>query len=145
MKFLVQKVRNLKIYKDKELIFENNDNFCFLVYVGIEKDDEKKNLKEIVEKLGNLQIVEERNKFLKRLKETHPKIVFVSNITLVADFEKGRINFNQSLEPLKAKKIFDQLVSFFQELGYNVFKMDFGSYLEIEGVNIGPVNFWLSL
>lgn len=158
MKFLVQKVKNLKIYQSKsqtatnlnanqseqKLILNFQDEICYLIYVGIEKGDEKKNLEEIVKKLTKLQIVDYQDKFSLTIEDFKPKIVFVSQITLLAAFERGRINFNQSLETKLAKKIFDDFVYCWQNLGYNVFKTDFGSYLEIESTNLGPVNFILT-
>lgn len=144
MRFLIQKVKDLKICQNKNLILEVNDVFCFLIYVGVEKGDDKKNLEEIVKKLENLQIVDLEGRFTQTLKTTKQKIIFVSQITLVANFEKGRINFNQSLDFNLAQKIFENIVSIFQKFGYNVFRTDFGSYLEIRATNIGPVNFYLN-
>lgn len=142
MKFLIQKVKNLKIYKNHQIIFSSlGDEICYLIYVGIKKEDEKKNIEEIVKNLTKLQIIDYQDKFSLTFENLKPKIVFVSQITLLANFERGRINFNQSLETKLAKKIFDDFVSCWVNLGYNVFKIDFGSYLEIENTNLGPVNF----
>lgn len=142
MKFLVQKVKNLKIYKNNQIIFSSlKENICYLVYVGIEKGDENKNLEEIIKNLVKFQIVDYQGKFSLTIVDSKPLIVFVSQITLLANFEKGRINFNRSLEVKLAEKIFDDFVSSWRNLGYNVFKVDFGSYLEIENTNLGPVNF----
>jgi D-tyrosyl-tRNA(Tyr) deacylase len=138
MKFLIQKVKNLKI-EEREV------NEGFLIYVGIEKGDENKNLKEIVNYLENLQIVDEEGKFSQKIKDIKPKLVFISNITLLANFEKTRINFNQALEPNKAKEIFNDFIKIWQDLGYEVFYREFGSFLEISSTNLGPINFILEL
>lgn len=144
MKFLIQKVKNLKIYRNKHIIFSSpEENICYLVYVGIEKGDENKNLEEIVASLENLQIIDENGKFLKSLKAEKPTLVFVSQITLIADFDKGRINFNRTLDFSLSKQIFEKFIAIWQNLGYNIFNTEFGSFLEIEIINIGPVNFFI--
>lgn len=144
MKFLIQKVKNLKIYRNKHIIFSSpEENICYLVYVGIEKGDENKNLEEIVASLENLQIIDENGKFLKSLKAEKPALVFVSQITLIADFDKGRINFNRTLDFSLSKQIFEKFIAIWQNLGYNIFNTEFGSFLEIEIINIGPVNFFI--
>ncbi|GIW67370.1 MAG: hypothetical protein KatS3mg096_238 [Candidatus Parcubacteria bacterium] len=120
-------------------------NNLLLIYVGIEKGDENKNLEEIVNYLENLQIIDENGKFAKTMKETKPVFVFISNITLLAGFEKGRINFNRALEPKLAKEIFKKLIQVFKNKGYQVFSKEFGSYLEITSTNVGPINFYLQI
>ncbi len=145
MRLLIQKVKNLIIYQAGKVILDfSNEEFCYLIYVGLEKNDNKKNLEEIIKSLENLQIVDVDGKFSQTLKAIKPKIVFISQITLVSGFEKGRINFNNSLDFNLAQKIFEKFVSLWQNLGYNVFRTDFGSFLEITATNIGPVNFCLN-
>ena len=138
MKLLIQKIKNLKI---NEIYIDKG----FLVYVGIQKGDENKNFKEIFHYLENLQIVDKEGKFSQKIKDIKPKLIFISNITLLANFEKFRINFNQALEPNKAKEIFNNFINLWQDLGYEVFYEDFGSFLEISSTNIGPINFVVEL
>jgi D-tyrosyl-tRNA(Tyr) deacylase len=176
MKLLIQKVKNLKI-EEKEVDKPASPSPAsrpvsrqggqsgqgglgggFLIYVGIEKGDENKNLKEIVDYLENLQIVDKEGKFSQKIKDIKPRLVFISNITLLANFKKtslasrrarrarrGRINFNQALEPNKAKEIFNNFIKIWQDLGYEVFYKEFGSFLEISSTNMGPINFILEL
>jgi len=138
MKFLIQKVKGIEMGKIKV-----DDGF--LVYVGIEKNDENRNLKEIINYLEKLQIVDKEGKFSQTIKEIKPKLIFVSNITLLANFEKGRINFNQALKPKKAKEIFENFVKTWQDLGYQIFYKEFSSFLEIASINIGPINFIIEI
>lgn len=146
MRFLIQKVKNLKISDGQKLILDlSQEKFCLLIYVGVEKGDENKDLDELIQKIENLQILDENGKFKLSISEIKPQLIFVSQITLIANFEKGRINFNQNLDFNLAKKIFDDFVLRWQKLGYNVYKTEFGSYLEIENINLGPVNFYLNL
>jgi len=142
MKILIQKVSKIKIFSQKKLIFDSKGGYLF--YIGLEKGDELKNLNFIVEKIENLEIVDENGKFLRNLKQTRPNLFFISNITLISAFKNKKINFNLSLEPKLAKEIFDNLVFNFDKLGYNIFKVEFGSFLEVEASNIGPINFFLS-
>lgn len=147
MKLLIQKVKNLKIRDSKKVVLDlSYENFCLLFYVGIERGDENKNLKEIVKKIENLQIIDnEEGKFKLSISSIKPTIVFVSQITLLADFNKSRINFNQSLEQNLAKETFDRFYQEWKNMNYNVYKTEFGSYLMIESINLGPINFCLSL
>lgn len=143
MRLLIQKVKNLKIFKGNEMVLNLNNEPCFLIYIGIEKDDEKRDLKKLVTTLENLPLLNKEGKFLVSLKEAKPTLVFISNITLVANFDKNHLNFNKALEPGLAKNIFYEFVNLWQELGYNVYKTDFGSYLEVESKNLGPINFFI--
>ncbi len=138
MKFLIQKVENLKI---NEIEVDSS----FLIYVGIQKGDENKNLKEIVNYLENIQLVDKEGKFSQKIKDIKPKLVFISNITLLSSFKKFRINFNQALDPNEAKEIFNNFIKIWQDLGYEVFYKEFGSFLKISSTNIGPINFILEL
>ena len=143
MKILIQKIGRIKIFSKNNLIFDSNEGYLF--YFGFEKGDENKDLKEIVSYLENLQIVDKEGKFSQKIKDIKPKLIFVSNITLLANFEKFRINFNQALEPNKAKEIFNNFIKIWQDLGYEVFYKEFGSFLEISSTNLGPINFILEL
>lgn len=143
MKFLIQKIKDIRIKNNLSDVCL--DNVLLLIYVGIEKEDENKNLEEIVNYLENLQIIDENGKFIKTIKETKPVLVFISNITLLADFEKGRINFNKALKPELAKEIFEKLIEIFKNKGYQVFSKEFGSYLEITSTNVGPINFFVEI
>ncbi len=145
MKLLIQKVKNLKIYQKGEKLFDfSKEDFLLLIYVALEKGDENKNLEEIVNFLENCQILDFKEKFSKSIKEIKPILVFVSQITLTAEFDKsGRINFNQALDFNLAKKVFDKFIQKWQNLGYNIYHTEFGSNLKIESLNLGPVNFLL--
>ncbi|MER3406892.1 MAG: hypothetical protein C4278_00445 [Patescibacteria group bacterium] len=138
MKFLVQRVKDLEIenLKIKEAL---------LIYVGIEKGDENKNLKEIVSDLINKEIIEKDGKFVLKIKEVNLPIVLISQITLIASFsKKGKISFDNSLERKKAIEIFEKIKNEFQNQGLDIYHFPFGSYLFIKNINIGPNNFYFS-
>lgn len=145
MRFLIQKINDIVIYKDNKIIFQLFSRPSLLIYVGVEKIDQRRDLNSIVNKLLNFQLIDNDNKFNKSIKETNPYLIFVSNITLVADFSKNRINFNKSVNYLTAKIIFDNLVNLIEKENFSVFKAEFGSRLEIMCLNIGPINFHLTL
>lgn len=140
MRFLIQKVKNLKIAD-----FKINES-CLLIYVGISKNDENKDVAQVVDILENLEVLEENGKFQRKIKEIKPKIFLVSQITLLTQFSsKGRPDFSLALEKEKSKKIFEEIVSEFKKRNYETHHTPFGSYLEIESTNLGPVNFIIDL
>jgi len=139
MKFLIQRVKDVKVFLEEEEIENLNDGF--LVFVGVENKDIGQDLKIIKEKFLKLQIFEKEGKFSVSLKEANLPILFVSQITLIANFENGRINFNDSPKFETAKEIFENFVKEIKNEGLNVKNTPFGSYLLIESKNIGPVNF----
>lgn len=145
MKLLIQKINDIEIYKDNKIIFQLSSQPSLLIYVGIEKIDQKRDLNFIVNKLLNLNLIDDNGKFNKSIKEINPYLIFVSNITLVADFSKKRINFNNSLNYLTAKNIFDTFIALIKKENFSVFKTDFGSWIKIQCSNIGPINFFLTL
>lgn len=144
MKFLLQKASAIKIYKNDEALIDIPAGLCFLIYVGIEKGDEIKDLTLIVDNLLNLQLIDENNKFKKSIKDMRPHLIFISNITLIAAFKNLRINFNQSLDKKLAQDIFDNLISLVEQHNLPISKIDFGSQLKIQALNLGPVNFFIS-
>jgi len=139
MKFLIQRVKEVKVFLDGQEIEKMDDGF--LVFVGIQKEDIERDLKIIKEEFLKLQVGEKDGKFSVSLKESNLPILFVSQITLTAKFEKGRINFNESPKFEMAKEIFEKFVEEIKNEGLKVKNTPFGSYLLIENTNIGPVNF----
>ncbi len=136
MRFLVQRVKDLEINNLKL-------NDCLLIYVGIEKNDENKNLTQIVFELLNKEIIEKEGKFVLKIKDVNLPLVLISQITLIAEFSKnGKISFDNSLEKEKAKEIFENLIKEFAQYNLEVFSFPFGSYLFIKNINVGPNNFY---
>jgi D-tyrosyl-tRNA(Tyr) deacylase len=141
MKFLIQRVKDVKVFLEEEEIENLNDGF--LVFVGVENKDIGQDLKMIKEKFLKLQVFEKDGKFSVSLKEANLPILFVSQITLTANFENVRINFNDSPKFEIAKEIFEKFVEEIKNEGLKVKNTPFGSYLLIESKNIGPVNFFV--
>jgi D-tyrosyl-tRNA(Tyr) deacylase len=139
MKFLIQRIKDVNVFLEEKKI-ESLDN-GFLVFVGIENEDINQDLQIIKEKFLKLQVAEKDEKFSVSLKEANLPILFVSQITLTANFENGRINFNDSPKFEIAKEIFENFVEEIKNEGLKVKNTPFGSYLLIESTNIGPVNF----
>lgn len=143
MKFLVQRVKEVKVFFQNEEIETLSDGF--LIFVGIEKEDENKDLSQIGKKLLQYQVMEREGKFSLSLQESKLPVLFISQITLTANFDNGRINFNQSPNFSTAKKIYDEFITEMKKYYPSTKNTSFGSYLMIESINIGPVNFFLEI
>lgn len=85
---VVQRVNKSDLKVDNK-IFSNID-YGFLILLGIEKNDEEKDIEYIVRKIVNLRIFEDaEGKMNLSIKDIKGEIMLVSQFTLCADTKKG--------------------------------------------------------
>jgi len=147
MKILIQRVDYARLYVNKKLISEINNGF--LVFVGIEKDDEnaiENKINKAVDKLLNIKIIEDENgKFKYSLREKPLPLLAVSEITLIPDFEENKPEFTNSPPKEVAERIYLEFIEKLKEKNLKVEKGIFGEFMEIENKNLGPVSFFLEI
>jgi D-tyrosyl-tRNA(Tyr) deacylase len=144
MKFLIQRVKEVRIILNGKEIEYLEDGF--LIFVGVEKKDAERDLSLIKDKILSLRIGESDHKFTKPLKETGLPIMLISQITLIANFDKsGRVSFDESPQFEIAKDIFERFVDEIKKDYHKVKNAPFGSFLSIKNINVGPVNFFVEI
>lgn len=143
MRILVQRVNSAKVIVDNNEITHINDGL--LLFVGVGKDDDVKDIDHMVKKVVNLRIFKDgHNKMNLNVKQIKGEILSVPQFTLYADTLKGnRPGFELSATPEVAKGYWEKFNNLLRENDIEVKEGIFGAYMEVELTNDGPVTIWL--
>ena len=143
MKALIQRVKRASVTIDNELY--SSIGAGLLVFVGVEKEDEKINAEKLAEKISNLRIFEDENdKMNLSVKDVKGEILVVSQFTLCGNCKKGtRPSFDNSAPLDKAIELYEYFVEQVKLSGLNVQTGKFRAMMDVELINDGPVTFWI--
>ena len=143
MKALIQRVKKASVIIDKELY--STINAGLLVFLGVEKSDEKINAEKLAEKILKLRIFEDENEKMNlSVEDVKGEILVISQFTLCGDCKKGtRPSFDNSAQHLKAEELYEYFVEQIRKGNLKTQTGKFGAYMNVELVNDGPVTFWL--
>ena len=143
MKALIQRVNNASVTIDGELFSSINDGL--LVFLGVEKADEKENAQKLAEKILKLRIFEDENEKMNlSVTDVKGEILIVSQFTLCGDCKKGtRPSFDNSAPLDKAIELYEYFVEQIRLSGLKTETGKFRAHMDISLTNDGPVTFWL--
>lgn len=143
MKALIQRVKRASVTIDGELYSSISSGL--LVFVGVEKADEKENAEKLAQKVVNLRIFEDENdKMNYSILDKQGEILVVSQFTLCGDCKKGtRPSFDKSAPLDKAIDLYEYFVKCIKESGLNVETGKFRAMMDVELINDGPVTFYI--
>ena len=139
MRAVVQRVLNASLKVDGKLISQIGKGY--VVYFGVEKDDDDDVCQKMCKKISKLRIFEDENgKMNLSIKDVSGEILLVSQFTLFADCEKGnRPSFFQAQEPTTANQIYQKAICYLKNEDISVKQGIFGADMKIEQLNDGPV------
>lgn len=143
MRGVVQRVRRAKVSVNEKAIGQIDHGIMLLL--GVEEDDEEKDLEYMCDKVVNLRIFEdEEGKMNKSVLDVCGSILVVSQFTLLGDARKGRRpSFIQAARPEKAVPMYEKFIENMRKMGLNTHTGEFGADMQVELVNDGPVTILL--
>lgn len=143
MKALIQRVKRASVTINEELY--SSIGHGLLIFVGVEKEDEKLNAEKLAEKIFNLRIFEDENdKMNLSVKDVNGEILVVSQFTLCGNCKKGtRPSFDNSAPLDKAVELYEYFVEQIRLSGLKIQTGKFRAMMDVELINDGPVTFWI--
>lgn len=144
MRLLIQRVREAAVYIAGQKISSIGEGM--LLFVGIEKADDKEDIAFLCKKTVNLRIFDDEKGVMNRpVLETGGDILVVSQFTLHASTKKGnRPSYLRAAKPDISIPLYQQFCSTLSEmLQKQVVTGEFGADMQVELVNDGPVTIWI--
>ncbi|MFZ5966032.1 MAG: D-aminoacyl-tRNA deacylase [Bacillota bacterium] len=143
MRAVVQRVTSASVEVDGDIVGKIDRGF--LVLLGVEEQDEVKDLEYMVDKTANLRIFEDKDgKMNLSLQDINGQMLVVSQFTLLGDCRRGRRpSFTDAAKPEKANVFYMQFVEKVKALGIHVETGVFQAEMKVTLCNDGPVTMLL--
>jgi len=138
---LIQRVSKADVQVNGKVISEIKQGI--VVFLGIEKEDSKKDIDYIVKKIVNLRIFEDaQGKMNLSVSDIKGEVLVVSEFTLAGDCRKGnRPSFDKAMPPEEAEKLYNDFIKSLKEKGIPVKEGIFREFMHVCLINEGPVTF----
>ena len=143
MRVIVQRVASARLsVKGQEI---SRIGAGVLVYASVGARDSRADVDYMAKKIVGLRMFsDEEGKFNLDLAKIGGEVLLVSNFTIHGDARKGRRpSFAAAAEPEQAEKLLGELAEQIRREGIRVAEGQFGSHMQVESVNDGPVNILL--
>lgn len=143
MKIVVQRVDKAKVTVGKRVISMIGKGI--LVFLGIEKGDDKTDADYLLGKVMTLRIFEDsEGKMNLSLLDVSGEMLVVSQFTLLGDCRKGRRpSFVRAEDPEGAKLLYEYFINRGREKMKGVSGGEFQAMMKIKMINNGPVTILL--
>lgn len=143
MRAVVQRVSECRVTVNGEVTGEIGRGL--LVYLGVEREDEEKDLLYIADKVTGLRIFEdEAGKMNLSVHDIGGQLLVVSQFTLCADTRKGkRPSYNPAAPPELGRRLYESFVETVRDRGFTVATGEFGAVMAVNYTNDGPVTILL--
>ena len=141
MKALIQRVKSASVTIDGLLYSKIGEGL--LIFLGVEKGDDKLNAEKLADKLSKLRIFEDENEKMNHsILDIEGEMLIVSQFTLCGDCKKGtRPSFDKSAPPKIANELYEYFISQVKSFNIPVQTGKFGAMMDVELINDGPVTF----
>lgn len=143
MRAVLQRVSRAQVEVDKKVVGKIGQGM--LVFVGVGKDDTRKDAEYLAKKIVALRMFEDaQGKMNLSIADTNGGILVVSQFTLYGDCAKGRRpSFDGAAEPAKGEELYNHFVAQLRQYDCPVETGQFRAMMDVSLVNDGPVTFVL--
>lgn len=143
MRAVIQRVSSARVSVDGNTIGRIGNGL--LIFLGVGETDTEADLKYIADKSVGLRIFSDENdKMNLSVEDIGGEILVISQFTLYGDCRKGkRPSFSKSMEPVAAKRMYEQFIAELEGRGINTAHGEFGADMKVELLNDGPVTILL--
>lgn len=143
MKVLVQKVMSASVTVNNQIVSAIKQGY--LLFVGIEKDDNTAKADYLAKKVANFRIfTDENDKMNLSIKDVNGEILAVSQFTLAADLSRGnRPGFDTAALPQEAKPLYEYFIEQLRNYNIEVKNGIFQADMKVALINDGPCTFLL--
>lgn len=139
MRALVQKVKEAEVKVEGASVGKIGRGL--LVYLGVEDDDQEKDLAYTAKKIAKLRIFyDQEGKMNQSLLDQGGEVLLISQFTLYGDCRKGnRPSFIRAARPDKAEALYLELKGALEDQGIQVKTGRFQADMAVYSINDGPV------
>ena len=143
MRGVVQRVKRASVSVDDKVISKIDKGIMLLL--GIEVNDDEKDLEYIVKKVSKLRIFDDEEGVMnKSLLDYNLEILVVSQFTLYGDARKGnRPSYIRSAKFDEGIILYEKFIEEMKNLGIKVSVGEYGADMDVELINDGPVTILL--
>lgn len=143
MRGVVQRVKRASVSVDDKIISKIDKGIMLLL--GIEANDDEKDLEYIVKKVSKLRIIDYEDGIMnKSLLDYDLEILVVSQFTLYGDARKGnRPSYIRSAKFDEGIILYEKFIEEMKNLGIKVSVGEYGADMDVELINDGPVTILL--
>ena len=143
MRGVVQRVKRASVSVDGKVISKINKGIMLLL--GIEANDDEKDLEYIIKKVSKLRIFDDEEGVMnKSLLDYDLEILVVSQFTLYGDARKGnRPSYIRSAKFDEGIILYEKFIEEMKNLGIKVSVGEYGADMDVELINDGPVTILL--
>ncbi len=143
MKVLIQRVSRAAVRVDGETVGAIGEGL--LVLLGVEQDDEERDLDYYAAKTAELRIFrDDAGRMNRSVEEVAGSVLVVSQFTLAAATRRGRRpSFTSAAPPERADAYYRKYCALLRERGLTVETGRFQAMMDVELVNDGPVTILL--
>jgi len=138
---IVQRCSKATIVVNKEII--SKINYGLIIFLGIFREDDESDCDRIIKKITHLRIFNDYDKKMNlSILDTEAEIMVISQFTLCGSIKKGRRpSFTDAKPPNEAIKLYNSFIHNIKKTGLFIQSGKFGSEMEVDFVNHGPVTF----
>ena len=143
MKVLVQRVKKAAVEVEGKTVAKVSAGL--LVFIGVEKGDDRSQAEYLSTKVANLRIFEDDNQKMNlSALDVGGEIIVVSQFTLAGDCSRGnRPGFDNAARPEDAKPLYEYFSDCLRDKGLHVENGIFQADMQVSLINDGPVTFIL--